>query len=56
MAVRLTYTSGGIDSAAHVEFERRLRAARDDGHAPQPHAIDGNPHHEILDFRGNAAT
>jgi hypothetical protein len=28
MAVRLTYTSGGIDSATHAEFERCLRDAR----------------------------
>jgi 1-pyrroline-5-carboxylate dehydrogenase len=45
MAVRLTYTSGGIDSAAHEEFERCLRAARDGGHEPLPHAIGGALHH-----------
>jgi 1-pyrroline-5-carboxylate dehydrogenase len=41
MAVRLTYTSGGIDSAAHAEFERRLRAARIVEHEPWPHVIGG---------------
>jgi 1-pyrroline-5-carboxylate dehydrogenase len=41
MAVRLTYTSGGIDSAAHAEFERRLRAARAVEPEPWPHVIGG---------------
>jgi 1-pyrroline-5-carboxylate dehydrogenase len=46
MAGRLTYTSGGIDSAAHVEFERCLRAARAAEHLPWPHLIDGRAHAE----------
>ncbi len=46
MAVRLTYTSGGIGSATHVEFEERLRAARDATPEPWPHTIGGQPHHE----------
>lgn len=46
MAGRLTYTSGGIDSAAHAEFERCLRAARGAEHAPWPHLIDGHTHAE----------
>jgi 1-pyrroline-5-carboxylate dehydrogenase len=41
MAGRLTYTSGGIDSAAHVEFERCLHAARAARDAPWPHLIGG---------------
>ncbi len=41
MADRLTYTSGGIDAAAHAEFERRLQEARDAGAQPLPHLIDG---------------
>src|ERR1700749_5234859 len=41
MAGRLTYTSGGIDSATHVEFERCLSAARAAERAPSPHLIDG---------------
>jgi 1-pyrroline-5-carboxylate dehydrogenase len=46
MAGRLTYTSGGIDSAAHVEFERRLREARAADPEPWPHSINGRPHVE----------
>ena len=46
MAVRLTYTSGGIDSAAHAEFERRLRDARTAAPEPWPHLIGGRPRHE----------
>ncbi|HVR04949.1 MAG TPA: aldehyde dehydrogenase family protein [Solirubrobacteraceae bacterium] len=46
MALRLTYTSGGIDSAAHVEFERCLAQARADTPAPWPHLIDGVLRHE----------
>ena len=46
MAVRLTYTSGGIDSATHAEYERCLNAARDAEHGPLPHAIDGELLHE----------
>jgi 1-pyrroline-5-carboxylate dehydrogenase len=45
MAVRLTYTSGGIDSAAHAEFEERLRAARSAAPEPWPHMIGGQPRH-----------
>jgi 1-pyrroline-5-carboxylate dehydrogenase len=44
MAGRLTYTSGGIDSAAHVEFERCLHAARAATPPPWPHLIDGRAH------------
>jgi 1-pyrroline-5-carboxylate dehydrogenase len=46
MAVRLTYTSGGIDSAAHAEFEERLRAARAATPDPWPHLIGGEFVHE----------
>jgi 1-pyrroline-5-carboxylate dehydrogenase len=46
MAVQLTYTSGGIDSAAHAEFERRLDAARAAQPPPWPHLIAGRPLHE----------
>ena len=46
MAVRLTYTSGGIDSAAHAEFERRLRDARAAEPEPWPHVIGGRPRHD----------
>src|SRR5580704_12105879 len=46
MTGRLTYTSGGIDSAAHVEFERCLRAARAAERVPWPHLIDGRAHAE----------
>ena len=46
MAARLTYTSGGIDSVAHAEFERSLRAARASVPDPWPHAIGGCPHRE----------
>ncbi len=46
MAVRLTYTSGGIDPAAHAEFERRLRDARAAAPEPWPHLIGGRPRHE----------
>ena len=46
MAGRLTYTSGGIDSATHVEFERCLGAARSAASAPWPHWIDGRAHAE----------
>ncbi len=46
MAVRLTYTSGGLDSAAHAEFERRLRDARAATPEPWPHLIGGRLHHE----------
>lgn len=46
MAVRLTYTSGGIDSAMHAEFERCLRAARAVEPKPQTHVIAGARHHE----------
>lgn len=41
MADRLTYTSGGIDAAAHAEFERLLRDARDAGAESRPHLIGG---------------
>lgn len=41
MAVRLTYTSGGLDSAAHAEFERCLRDARAAPPEPWPHVIGG---------------
>jgi 1-pyrroline-5-carboxylate dehydrogenase len=41
MAVRLTYTSGGIDPAAHAEFERRLDDARVVEAEPWPHVIGG---------------
>ncbi len=44
--VRLTYTSGGIDAAAHAEFEERLRAARGATPDPWPHLIGGEPVHE----------
>jgi 1-pyrroline-5-carboxylate dehydrogenase len=46
MAGRLTYTSGGIDSATHVEFERCLRSARSAEPTPWPHWIDGDAHAE----------
>lgn len=46
MAPRLTYTSGGIDSAVHAEFERCLDGAREDTPAPWPHVIDGVLRHE----------
>jgi 1-pyrroline-5-carboxylate dehydrogenase len=46
MAVRLTYTSGGIDSATAAEFERCLSAARAAEHEPLPHTIDGRLLHE----------
>jgi hypothetical protein len=46
MAGRLTYTSGGIDSAVHVEFERCLRLARRAEPASWPHWIDGRVHAE----------
>jgi 1-pyrroline-5-carboxylate dehydrogenase len=46
MAGRLTYTSGGIDAAAHVEFERCLHAARAADCAPWPHLIGGRVHAE----------
>jgi 1-pyrroline-5-carboxylate dehydrogenase len=46
MAVRLTYTSGGLDSAAHAEFERRLRDARATTPEPWPHLIGGRSRHE----------
>ncbi len=46
MAVRLTYTSGGLDPAAHTEFERRLHDARAAVPEPWPHLIGGRPHHE----------
>jgi 1-pyrroline-5-carboxylate dehydrogenase len=51
MAARLTYTSGGIDSAAHTEFERHLLAARAADPEPWPHVIGGRPHHEGPVFR-----
>ncbi len=41
MADRLTYTSGGIDAAAHAEFERRLQDARSAGAEPRLHLIGG---------------
>jgi 1-pyrroline-5-carboxylate dehydrogenase len=41
MAVRLTYTSGAIDSAVHAEFERQLLAARAATPEAWPHTIDG---------------
>jgi 1-pyrroline-5-carboxylate dehydrogenase len=44
MAVRLTYTSGAIDSAAHAEFERHLLSARGAEPPPWPHVIGGRPH------------
>jgi 1-pyrroline-5-carboxylate dehydrogenase len=46
MAGRLTYTSGGIDSATHAEFERCLHAARAAQPPPWPHLIDGRAHAE----------
>jgi 1-pyrroline-5-carboxylate dehydrogenase len=46
MGGRLTYTSGGIDSVAHGEFERHLHAARAADHAAWPHWIDGRAHPE----------
>jgi 1-pyrroline-5-carboxylate dehydrogenase len=46
MAARLTYTSGGIDSTTHAEFERLLRAARSAEHVPEPHAIAGERSHD----------
>lgn len=48
MPTRLTYTSGGIDSETHAEFERRLREARAaaPGLAPHPHSIGGRPRAE----------
>jgi 1-pyrroline-5-carboxylate dehydrogenase len=45
MAARLTYTSGGIDSAAHAEFERHLHAAGTAEPSPWPHVIGGRLHH-----------
>jgi len=42
MAVRLTYTSGSIDSAADAEFESRLRAARESTPEPFGHLIGGS--------------
>jgi acyl-CoA reductase-like NAD-dependent aldehyde dehydrogenase len=51
MAVRLTYTSGGIDSATHAEFERRLREARAAAPEPWPHVIAGEPRHEGAVFK-----
>ncbi|HEY2767514.1 MAG TPA: aldehyde dehydrogenase family protein [Solirubrobacteraceae bacterium] len=42
MADRLTYTSGGIDAAAHAEFERCLHEARSAVPDPLPHLIDGH--------------
>lgn len=50
MVLRLTYTSGGIDSAAHAEFERCLERARQDTPAPWPHVIDGVLRHEGVVF------
>ena len=44
--MRLTYTSGGIDSAAHAEFERWLLTARAAELEPWPHMIAGEPHRE----------
>jgi 1-pyrroline-5-carboxylate dehydrogenase len=41
MAVRLTYTSGAVDSAADAEFESRLRAARAAVPEPFGHLIAG---------------
>jgi 1-pyrroline-5-carboxylate dehydrogenase len=41
MAVRLTYTSGGLDSATHAEFERHLSDARAGQAEPCLHLIDG---------------
>lgn len=46
MAVRLTYTSGGIDSATHAEFEQCLATARETQPGPWPHVIDANSYHE----------
>jgi 1-pyrroline-5-carboxylate dehydrogenase len=46
MGGRLTYTSGGIDPAAHAEFERFLRAARAAESVPCPQWIDGRQHVE----------
>jgi 1-pyrroline-5-carboxylate dehydrogenase len=50
MAVRLTYTSGGIDSAAAAEFEQCLSVARAAEAAPLPHTIDGYPVYEGATF------
>jgi 1-pyrroline-5-carboxylate dehydrogenase len=46
MAARLTYTSGGIDSAAHAEFERLLSDARAAAPEPWPHLLAGERLHE----------
>ena len=46
MAERLTYTSGGLDSAGHAEFERRLRDAWAATPEPWPHLIGGRPLHK----------
>lgn len=46
MPERLTYTSGGIDSTTHAEFERCLADARANTPAPWPHTIDGVLRHE----------
>jgi 1-pyrroline-5-carboxylate dehydrogenase len=46
MAVRLTYTSGSIDSAADAEFESRLRSARDAVPEPFGHLIAGSFHRD----------
>lgn len=42
MPDRLTYTSGGIDAAAHAEFERCLHDARAVRADPHAHLIDGH--------------
>jgi 1-pyrroline-5-carboxylate dehydrogenase len=46
MADRLTYTSGGIDAAAHAEFERCLDETRAADPDPWQHLIDGRLHAE----------
>jgi 1-pyrroline-5-carboxylate dehydrogenase len=44
MSTRLTYTSGGLDTATDEEFESRLVAARAAGGGePLPHVIAGEP-------------
>jgi 1-pyrroline-5-carboxylate dehydrogenase len=44
MSTRLTYTSGGLDTATDEEFESRLAAARGAGGGePLPHVIAGEP-------------
>jgi 1-pyrroline-5-carboxylate dehydrogenase len=46
MAVRVTYTSGGIDATVHTQFERALADARAAPPPPWPHIVDGHACHE----------